>query len=91
MTNKSKKVAVFIDGCFWHGHTCKRGDRMPKKNRDYWEEKIRRNIERDKNHLRELQKLGWKALVLWECELRDEDYLRRKISDFLTDTRRLTS
>jgi DNA mismatch endonuclease (patch repair protein) len=63
------KLVVFVHGCFWHWHGCKRS-RMPAANRDYWEQKIGRNVERDKRHLVELDSLGWSVAVIWECELR---------------------
>ncbi|MCA9862860.1 MAG: DNA mismatch endonuclease Vsr [Thermomicrobiales bacterium] len=62
------KLAVFVHGCFWHWHGCKRS-RMPAANRDYWERKIARNMERDKRHLADLATLGWTVSVIWECEL----------------------
>jgi DNA mismatch endonuclease (patch repair protein) len=64
------KLAVFVHGCFWHWHGCKRS-RMPAANRDYWKRKIARNIERDNQCLDELADLGWDVTVIWECELRD--------------------
>lgn len=63
------KVVVFVHGCFWHWHGCKRS-RMPVANRDYWERKIYRNVERDRLHVDELSALGWMVSVIWECELR---------------------
>lgn len=63
------KVVVFVHGCFWHWHGCKRS-RMPVANRDYWERKISRNVERDRLHVDELSALGWMVSVIWECELR---------------------
>jgi DNA mismatch endonuclease (patch repair protein) len=63
----SKKVAVFIDGCFWH--SCPLHLRIPKSNRDYWLPKLKRNVERDKRVNRELRKKGWKVVRIWEHEL----------------------
>jgi len=60
----SKKVAVFVDGCFWHGHP--RKCRIPHTNRDYWINKISRNVERDKLVTKTLRKLGWKVIRIWE-------------------------
>ncbi|GAN00431.1 very-short-patch mismatch repair endonuclease [alpha proteobacterium U9-1i] len=75
--------AVFVHGCFWHGHTCKRGARKPKDNARYWSEKIARNRARDARVLRELGDAGWSALVIWECETRDNAALRDRLSRFL--------
>lgn len=78
-----RRKAIFVHGCFWHGHDCPRGARVPKENRDFWMAKIARNRQRDKTNLRGLQEQGWQALVLWECELKDEAALRRRLADFL--------
>jgi DNA mismatch endonuclease (patch repair protein) len=64
-----RKKAIFIHGCFWHGHLCKRGARIPKTNTIYWRNKIRRNRLRDERALKELRKAGWKVKVIWECEI----------------------
>ena len=79
----SRRAVIFVHGCFWHGHQCKRGARTPKNNSEYWTAKIARNIERDKDHGRRLERLKWRAMILWECELRDEQRLRAKIRRFL--------
>jgi DNA mismatch endonuclease (patch repair protein) len=81
------KAAIFAHGCFWHGHECARGARAPKTNSDYWREKIARNRARDARALAELAALGWRALVVWECEIRtgDEDALARRLRAFVCD------
>jgi DNA mismatch endonuclease (patch repair protein) len=62
-----QKIVVFIHGCFWHRHkNCIEASR-PKTNSEYWETKIRKNMERDKKHQKEIKKLGWKVIVVWEC------------------------
>jgi len=64
------KVAVFVDGCFWHGHaTCKRNI-TPKQNAQFWQEKVERNRRRDRRQARELRAKGWKVLRIWECRLK---------------------
>lgn len=75
---------IFIHGCFWHGHDCKRGSRVPKENRDYWENKIERNRRRDTINVDALQQLRWQILVIWECEITHSQDLTRKLTDFLT-------
>lgn len=77
------RQAIFIHGCFWHGHDCARGDRTPKTNRAYWQAKIARNRARDRRNLADLRRLGWRALVLWECALKDEAAAGRRIARFL--------
>lgn len=63
------RVAVFVDGCFWHGHDCGRGA-IPRTNTAAWKEKIRRNKARDRRVNRMLREKGWKVLRVWECRLR---------------------
>lgn len=65
------KTVIFVHGCFWHGHDCKRGARIPKTNTTYWVEKIARNKARDQNNAAELKKLGWRVITVWECELKE--------------------
>ena len=63
-----RKLAVFVHGCFWHGHDCARA---PKQNRPYWTAKIERNRQRDVRVQAELMAKGWTPVVVWECELKD--------------------
>ncbi len=79
----ARNKAVFVHGCFWHGHDCKRGARAPKDNAAYWQAKIGRNRARDVETLRALKRAGWSALVVWECETRDAAALQRKLAAFL--------
>ena len=65
----SRRKAIFVHGCFWHGHDCPRGAREPKTNRDYWIPKIARTRERDAATIERLLKMDWEALVIWECEI----------------------
>lgn len=75
--------AVFVHGCFWHGHGCKRGARQPKDNAAYWTAKIAQNRARDRASLRALKKLGWATLIVWECRTRDAVALTRTLANFL--------
>lgn len=79
----SMRKVVFVHGCFWHGHDCKRGARQPKDNAEYWIGKIERNRARDAVSLRALKHEGWSAFVVWECETRDEAALTRRLATFL--------
>ncbi len=63
------KTVIFVNGCFWHKHNCKRFV-WPSSNEEYWKKKILRNVERDEINIKELKELGWKVLVVWECELK---------------------
>lgn len=76
----SRRVALFVHGCFWHGHHCPRGARMPQNNRAYWQAKIARNMARDTASAGALKKLGWTPRTIWECETRDPAALSRRIS-----------
>lgn len=65
----SRRIALFVNGCFWHGHEgCKRA-RIPASRREYWEGKLRRNVARDAANYALLESAGWRVVVLWECEL----------------------
>ena len=76
-----RKLAIFVHGCFWHGHDCARGSRVPKANRAYWEGKVGRNRARDVDHRAALESAGWRVLTLWECELRDEKAVERRVQE----------
>lgn len=73
------RTVIFVHGCFWHGHHCKRGRRAPKANADYWREKIARNKARDQKNATALQYLGWRVITVWECELKTLDPASLKI------------
>ncbi|MGZ8137376.1 MAG: very short patch repair endonuclease [Methylococcaceae bacterium] len=74
---------IFVHGCFWHGHDCKRGAREPKTNVDYWRNKIARNRFRDEDNRKKLNDLGWEVLAIWECELKNTERLAEIIKVFL--------
>jgi len=74
---------IFVHGCFWHGHDCKRGAREPKDNAAYWRAKIARNRARDVSVSKALKVEGWKTLTVWECETRDAEKLSAKLKRFL--------
>ena len=76
-----QKIAIFVNGCFWHQHEgCKRRF-IPKSNVSFWEDKLTRNINRQKLDISNLQDLGWNVLVIWECETKYEDTLTSSIID----------
>lgn len=80
----SRKKIIFVHGCFWHGHNCARGCRVPKTNSEYWIEKIQRNMERDSKHQSNLKVVGWDILVIWECEINNPKIIAEKIGGFLS-------
>lgn len=75
---------IFVHGCFWHQHRCHRGNRMPASHRDYWTNKLSGNVARDKRNLRKLRRLGWKVLIVWECQTRDLMKLTERVEAFLS-------
>ena len=78
-----RKLVIFVHGCFWHGHDCRRGARMPKTNTAYWQAKIARNQARDEKTLEAYAALGWRALVIYECELKDKAALAVRLAEAL--------
>jgi DNA mismatch endonuclease, patch repair protein len=76
-----RKLAIFVHGCFWHGHDCARGSRVPKQNRDYWLAKVGRNRERDIVSRAALEALGWRVETIWECEMKDAAALESRLAD----------
>ncbi|PYI65535.1 very short patch repair endonuclease [Arthrobacter livingstonensis] len=66
----SRRKAIFVNGCFWHSHSCPNGTRKPQTNPEFWEAKRSRTVERDANALTLLQESGWSTFTVWECELK---------------------
>ena len=82
----SRRRAIFVHGCFWHGHGCRRG-RPPKSRPDYWLPKLRANIARDRAKVEQLEVIGWRVLTVWQCELSDLDTLTARIRRFLDESK----
>ncbi len=78
-----RRLALFVHGCFWHGHDCARGARVPKQNRDYWLGKVGRNRARDAASRAALEAKGWRVETVWECELKDAPALTRRLRALL--------
>ena len=81
---KKYQSVIFVHGCFWHGHPGEACYRKPSTNVKFWEEKIRRNKERDAADVAALEALGWHVIVVWECELskkRFEDTMNKLVAD----------
>jgi DNA mismatch endonuclease (patch repair protein) len=79
----AQQKAIFVHGCFWHQHKgCKRAT-VPKSNRGFWRLKLARNVARDAMQLAAIRKRGWRALVVWECEIKNERRLAAKMRRFL--------
>ena len=77
------RTVVFVHGCFWHHHNCRRGNRVPKSNTEYWTSKIRRNSQRDKHNATLLHQLGWRRIVIWECQVKDTKTLCNRLANLL--------
>ncbi|WP_309644461.1 DNA mismatch endonuclease Vsr [Phenylobacterium sp.] len=78
-----RKLAIFVHGCFWHGHDCARGSRVPKANRDYWVGKVARNTARDRAAATALGAMGWRVETIWECDLKDAAALSDRLAGLL--------
>jgi len=79
----SRKKVLFVHGCFWHRHRCRLGSPIPSTHAGFWAKKLTENQERDKRHRALLNEMGWKVLVIWECQIRNVESLSQKIVSFL--------
>ncbi len=77
-----RRKVVFVNGCFWHGHHCEAA-KLPASNRAYWEAKQQKNAARDARNAGALRRSGWGVLSIWECELKNEDRVARRVRAFL--------
>ena len=73
------KAVLLVHGCFWHMHRCKYGKPVPATNKDFWAEKRRSNVVRDRRNRAQLKAEGWRVFEIWECQTRDDSVLRRKL------------
>jgi DNA mismatch endonuclease (patch repair protein) len=78
-----KRKAIFVHGCYWHGHGCRVGGKGAKSNQQYWGPKISGNRARDQRTAVALRNEGWKILVIWECEIRSGKGLKTRVRNFL--------
>lgn len=82
----SQRKAIFVNGCFWHGHSrCKRS-KKPADNAEFWSRKIERNMLRDRKAKARLKKIGWKVLIVWECQIKKTDAFIETLDCFLRVT-----
>lgn len=81
---RKRKKVIFVHGCFWHAHGCKKGQ-LPKSNLDFWGPKLSANVSRDLKAIGDLERGGWSVLVIWQCELKDLSVLKTKIEAFLLE------
>lgn len=80
------KVIIFVHGCFWHGHTCKRGA-PPKTNQNFWQEKIGKNVERDIHNILELRESGWNVIVIWQCEIKNKTIRDSRLNKLIEEVK----
>ncbi|KGQ70013.1 hypothetical protein OA57_08035 [Chelonobacter oris] len=80
------KTVIFVHGCFWHGHTCPRGN-LPSSNREFWQEKITKNKKRDVRSCNSLEDLGFKVIVIWECELKNKTLREARLLRLIDEIR----
>lgn len=85
LANKKRKWAIFVHGCFWHSHKACRLASSPKSNTDYWAPKLRRNQERDSEKIAALRAIGFRILIVWECEVRDAAELAKVLQEFFPE------
>lgn len=83
IANCTRGWAIFVHGCFWHGHRGCRLFTVPKTNTSFWTEKVRANRARDRRKVRQLQALGFRVVTVWQCETRNVERLRRRLSSAL--------
>lgn len=80
---RRRRKAIFVNGCFWHGHKGCSKARLPKSRIEYWRHKLEVNQNRDKKNLAELRRMGWDVLVLWQCEIKDSERILSEVVRFL--------
>ena len=90
LANKSCRWALFVNGCFWHHHTCCAKATTPKRNRAFWALKFEENRRRDARKIRQLRRAGYRVLLLWECEVNNERRVLRRLS-YLSEPRIVNS
>lgn len=78
------KTVIFIHGCFWHGHSCKKGT-LPESNIEFWKEKIGKNVERDNRNILELKEKGWNVIVIWQCEIKNVELQTIRLKKILQE------
>ncbi len=74
---------IFVNGCFWHMHSCPRGQFSPATHAEFWRAKLEQNVKRDRNNRKLLSKAGWSTLTIWECQTKDQQKMRERIEAFL--------
>lgn len=81
----SRRKIIEVYGCYWHMHDCPYGRVIPKTNTDFWQNKRLSNVARDTRNIEELSKQGWTVLIIWECEVKNAEKLKTRVTQFLDD------
>ena len=84
------KTVIFVHGCFWHHHENCKYSKLPETNKEFWEKKIFDNVDRDKKNKKILEDLGWKVLLIWQCEIRNNDSRIAKLENLITALKQKT-
>ncbi|UXJ50814.1 very short patch repair endonuclease [Pseudomonas citronellolis] len=79
LTLRKYNACIFVHGCFWHAHENCKLSSTPKTRKEYWLDKLSKNVERDKNNISKLIQLGWRVIVIWECETKNPENLKKII------------
>ena len=79
-----RRKAIFVHGCFWHWHGCPKGQ-LPKSRLDYWRPKLEQNVKRDRANIEQFELIGWRVLVIWQCQTNDAVALAEQLSAFLDE------
>jgi len=82
------KLAIFVHGCFWHRHNQCKYSYNPKTRVNFWEKKFKDNVKRDMNNRHALEELGWKSAVIWECQTKDPDDLKKNILNIIESSKK---
>src|SRR5688572_29996487 len=80
------RTVIFVHGCFWHCHTCKKGTTRPQTNVEFWMEKLNKNVRRDRENMEALRALRWEVVVIWECETKQFENLKAMLVERLPTT-----
>ena len=80
---RPRRKVIFIHGCFWHRHTGCAANRLPTTRREFWRHKLDGNVRRDRQNEETLEEMGWRVMVVWECEMKDLDHLANEVKGFL--------
>ena len=79
------KTAIFVHGCFWHGHKNCKASKLPDTNRGFWKKKISGNIKREKNNIQKLKEAGWNVIVIWQCEIKNEKLKQERLERLIQE------